>query len=114
MKLAIIASGIALRGLIVRHLILPNNVAGSIDSLKWLATEVSPETTLSIMAQYNPCHKAINEPGLARKISSSEYSLVADALDKLGMENGWLQEMDAPDNYLPDFNREGHPFKMPG
>jgi putative pyruvate formate lyase activating enzyme len=104
------ASGIALRGLIVRHLILPNNVAGSIDSLKWLANELSADTTLSIMAQYNPCHKAINEPGLARKISSIEYSLVADALDKLGIENGWLQEMDSADNYLPDFKRNGHPF----
>ena len=104
------ASGIAQRGLIVRHLILPNNVAGSVDSLKWIANELSPETSLSIMAQYYPCHKAQEESLLSRKISLSEYGLVANALDTLGMENGWLQEMDSADNYLPDFENDGHPF----
>jgi putative pyruvate formate lyase activating enzyme len=107
------ASGIAQRGLIVRHLILPNNIAGSIESLKWLAKEISPETTLSIMSQYYPCHKAKKEPLLCRKLSLSEYGLVADALDTLGMENGWLQEMDSADHYLPDFERPEHPFEAP-
>lgn len=106
-------SGIAQRGLIVRHLILPNNVAGSIDSLEWLANEISPETTLSIMSQYCPCYKAQSEPLLCRKISVSEYELVVNALDKFGMENGWLQEMDSPDNYLPDFCNGKHPFDIP-
>jgi putative pyruvate formate lyase activating enzyme len=107
------ASGIAQRGLIVRHLILPNNIAGSIESLKWLAKEISPETTLSIMSQYYPCHKAKEEPLLCRKISLREYGLVADALDTLDMENGWLQEMDSADHYLPDFERPEHPFEAP-
>lgn len=107
------ASGIAQRGLIVRHLILPNNIAGSIDALKWLANEVSPATTVSIMAQYHPCHKAIDEPLLARKISLSEYRQVTNMLEELSMENGWLQEMDSADHYLPDFKRPEHPFKVP-
>jgi putative pyruvate formate lyase activating enzyme len=105
-------SGIAQRGLIVRHLILPNNVAGSMDSLRWLANEISPETTVSIMSQYYPCHRAKENPLLSRKISLSEYSLVADTLEEIGIENGWLQEMDSADEYRPDFDRDGHPFVM--
>jgi putative pyruvate formate lyase activating enzyme len=103
-------SGIARRGLIIRHLILPNNIAGSIDSLGWIAREISTKTTLSIMSQYYPCHNAKEEPLLCRKISLSEYNTVAEVVEKLGIENGWMQEMDSAENYLPDFNRYGNPF----
>jgi putative pyruvate formate lyase activating enzyme len=109
--LQIDANEIAARGLIVRHLILPGGLAGSADSLTWLAQEVSPNVTISIMSQYYPCHKAAGIPELARTITYEEYSEVVNLLEKLGLENGWLQEMDAPDNYLPDFGREGHPFE---
>jgi putative pyruvate formate lyase activating enzyme len=101
---------IACRGLIVRHLILPGGLAGSRDSLTWLAREVSGNVTLSLMSQYYPCHKAKEIPGLSRTITYEEYAETVDLLDELGLENGWLQEMDAPANYLPDFQREGHPF----
>jgi putative pyruvate formate lyase activating enzyme len=104
------ADEIACRGVIVRHLILPGKLAGSRDSLTWLAREVSPTITVSIMSQYFPCHDAGQMPELARTITYEEYKEVVDLLEKLGLENGWLQEMDAPANYLPDFNREGHPF----
>jgi putative pyruvate formate lyase activating enzyme len=103
-------SGIARRGLIVRHLILPNSIAGSIDSLGWIAREISTKTTLSIMSQYYPCHKAKEEPMLCRKISLSEYNAVVEAVEKLRIENGWMQEMDSAENYLPDFDRDGNPF----
>ena len=102
--------GIARRGLIVRHLILPGEVAGSQDSLTWLVGEVSPTITVSIMSQYFPAHRAMQIPLLARTISLSEYSEVTGLLDRLGIENGWMQEMDASEDYLPDFTREGHPF----
>lgn len=102
--------GVAQRGLIVRHLILPNRLSGSADSLKWLATSLSPDVTLSIMAQYFPCHLAENEPLLSRKISAGEYGEVTDIIEKLGMDNGWLQQLDSAEHYLPDFQREGHPF----
>jgi putative pyruvate formate lyase activating enzyme len=102
---------VAYRGLVVRHLILPDGLAGSRDSLTWLARELSPDITLSVMAQYYPCYKAPQIPELARTITYAEYTEVVNLLEELGMENGWLQEMDAPANYLPDFNREGHPFE---
>ena len=103
-------SGVAERGLIVRHLVLPNGLAGSEQSLTWLAQEVSPTVTLSIMAQYQPVHRAHRFPLLARTISELEYATVIRLQDKLGLENGWRQEMGAARNYLPDFEREGHPF----
>jgi len=105
-------SGLAQRGLIVRHLILPNGLAGSEDSLTWLAGEISPTVTVSLMSQYSPLHRALQIPRLARKISVSEYAAVLKLLDKLGLENGWVQEMGASENYLPDFEREGHPFSL--
>lgn len=104
---------VACRGLIVRHLILPEGVAGSAESLKWLARTISPEVTLSVMSQYYPCHKAAEITELSRTITYEEYALVVKEMEKLGMENGWLQEMDAPSHYLPDFNRKGHPFIHP-
>ncbi len=110
--LALDEAGLARRGLIVRHLILPNGLAGSHDSLTWLVSEVSPAVTVSIMSQYFPVHRASRIPVLSRVISASEYSEVVDLVDRLGLEDGWLQEMGAADNYLPDFRREDNPFDM--
>jgi putative pyruvate formate lyase activating enzyme len=102
--------GLAQQGLIVRHLILPNGLAGSEESLTWLARELSPTVTVSVMSQYLPLHRARRIPLLSRKISTSEYETVLQFLDDLGIENGWVQKMGASENYLPDFEREGHPF----
>jgi putative pyruvate formate lyase activating enzyme len=101
--------GIAQRGLIVRHLILPNGIAGSQDSLRWLVREVSPQVTVSIMSQYYPAHFAPRIPLLSRTISLVEYEEVRELVEKLRIENGWLQEMGAAQNYRPDFRRD-YPF----
>ena len=103
-------SGVAQRGLIVRHLILPNGLAGSEESLTWLVREVSPTVAVSIMSQYMPMHRAPRVPLLARKITVEEHKKVRQLLDDLGIENGWVQEMGSAEEYLPDFEREGHPF----
>ena len=105
-------SGLARQGLIVRHLILPNGLAGSEDSLAWLSGELSPTVTVSIMSQYSPLYRAQRIPLLSRTISVSEHAAVLKSLDELGLENGWVQEMGASENYLPDFEREGHPFSL--
>jgi putative pyruvate formate lyase activating enzyme len=111
-ELLVDESGVAQRGLIVRHLILPNGIAGSEESLTWLAREVSPAVTVSIMAQYYPSHKAQRRHLLSRTISEAEYEEVLGLLGEVGLENGWVQEMGAAENYLPDFDREGHPFSV--
>ena len=103
--------GVARSGLIVRHLVLPDGLAGSRESLTWLATEVSPDVTVSIMSQYHPAHHANRVPSLRRTITRAEYDEVVDLLDSLGMENGWVQGMESDGHYLPDFDRDGHPFR---
>ncbi len=104
--------GLAQRGLIIRHLILPNRLAGSYDSLSWLVHDISPKVTVSIMSQYYPTHLATQIAELCRKISASEYSEVLELVDKLGLENGWIQGTDAAENYLPNFERGSHPFQL--
>ncbi|MFC1900841.1 radical SAM protein [Chloroflexota bacterium] len=104
--------GIALKGLIIRHLILPNRLAGSEESLRWLAEEVSPLVTVSIMSQYYPTLNARKVPQLSRAISNKEYGEVVELLDELGMENGWTQNMESKKYYLPDFRNRENPFDL--
>jgi putative pyruvate formate lyase activating enzyme len=102
--------GVAQRGLIVRHLVLPNGLAGSEESLTWLTRELSPTVTVSIMSQYIPLHRARSISLLSRRISVAEYETVLRLLSELKMENGWTQEMESAEDYIPDFEAEGHPF----
>ena len=66
--------GVARRGLLVRHLVLPERLAGTGEVVRFLAREVSTDTYLNIMAQYHPCYKAYEIPPLARPVSESEFS----------------------------------------
>ena len=104
--------GVARRGVIVRHLILPNELAGSAESLAWLAKEVSPKVSLSLMSQYHPMHQALEFPPLSRTISPSEYKAALKIMNDAGLENGWRQGMGADKIYLPDFKSKGHPFAI--
>ncbi len=105
-------NGIAIKGLIVRHLILPGNIADSRESLNWLAREVSPNVTISLMSQYHPTHKAHKHNPLARRITPAEYDEAIEAMQEAGLENGWTQDMASHQHYLPDFERENHPFDL--
>ncbi len=109
-ELALDDSGVAQQGLIVRHLVLPNRLAGSRESLTWLANEVSLKVTVSIMSQYFPAHRALRISRLARTISAAEYTEVVEMVAELGLENGWVQSMGAEKGYLPDFKAESGPF----
>ena len=110
-KLETDGNNIAARGVIVRHLILPEGIAGIGESLNWLADEISGEVTVSVMSQYRPTHNASLFPEINRTITENEYNEAMKAFEYSGLENGWTQEPDAPENYLPDFEKEGHPFE---
>ena len=71
--------------------------------------EVSPDVTVGIMSQYYPAYGARKHAELNRKITQAEYDEVVGIVGELGIENGWLQGMDAPESYLPDFAQE-EPF----
>ncbi len=103
--------GVAVRGLLVRHLVLPNDQSQTREVLTFLAREVSPDVAVSLMAQFHPCHKAVEHPLLMRTVRPSEYAGALEALESLGLQEGYVQELTAPEHYLPDFSRDGHPFE---
>jgi len=77
--------GIAQRGLLVRHLVLPNRLAGTEEVVRFLAEEVSTNTYLNIMAQYHPCYKAFDMPQLARPLLSQEFYEAIDMAHQQGL-----------------------------
>src|SRR5215212_9858209 len=107
--------GILRRGLVVRLLVLPNDVAGVRESLEWIRDELSPRVAVSLMAQYYATNKAATDERymlLSRRVSESEWWRAASALEKLGMEEGWMQEYDGASHYYrPDFANPEEPFK---
>jgi putative pyruvate formate lyase activating enzyme len=91
-QLSLDDEGIARRGLIIRHLVLPERAAGSRATLQWIAETLGTETHVALMNQYFPAYEAEKTPGLQRKISDGEYAEAVAALDESGLENGWVQE----------------------
>lgn len=108
-NLVLDANGIATRGIIIRHLVLPNDLAGSESTLRWIAQELGTDVTISAMAQYYPTHKAADIPLLSRTVREREYEKVLELLEELGFSNGWCQEYEAERRYRPNFKR-AEPF----
>jgi len=77
--------GVTQRGLLVRHLVLPNRLAGTREVVSFLAQEVSTNTYLNVMAQYHPCHKAFDMPLLARPVLRGEVSEAIDLAHQQGL-----------------------------
>ena len=77
--------GIAQRGLLVRHLVLPNRLAGTEEVVRFLAQEISTNTYLNIMAQYHPCYQAFDIPTLARPVNRQEFSEAIDLAHQQGL-----------------------------
>ena len=80
------SGGIALRGLLIRHLVLPNGLAGTPQIARFLAEEISRHTYLNIMAQYRPCYRAADLPDMERRITAQEYQEAVEAALRLGLE----------------------------
>lgn len=86
--------GLGLGGIIVRHLVLPNDAAGTYEVLKFLATELPQKPAISLMAQYFPAHKAPEMEELNRAITPEEYRRALDWLEEFDFEDGYTQEDD--------------------
>ncbi|MHB8580083.1 MAG: radical SAM protein [Ignavibacteriaceae bacterium] len=106
-------NGIMVRGLIIRHLVLPNDLSETEEVLKFIEKELSNKVHLSIMSQYYPTFNAKKDILIDRTIRESEYNRVLRLLDKYGFENVFTQEMESFETYSPDFtgNRE-NPFSF--
>ncbi|MEW6025969.1 MAG: radical SAM protein [Planctomycetota bacterium] len=102
-------NGIAQRGLLIRHLVLPDRLAGTFDCLDFIAREISRDAYVSLMSQYHPSHKAHKHPLINRRLKQSEYKEVVAYAEKLGLENCFIQELISSDDFLPDFRLE-NPF----
>jgi putative pyruvate formate lyase activating enzyme len=105
----VIEEGVARKGILVRHLVLPSNLAGSKQVLAWIKQELGIETYISLMAQYNPLHRAVDYPMLCRSIRQEEYDNLLDFLETEGFENAFIQELESAPLFVPDFRRE-EPF----
>jgi putative pyruvate formate lyase activating enzyme len=82
--------GIAQRGILVRHLVLPNGLAGSREILDFVAQQISPNTYINIMDQYHPAFKALEHSELNRRISSSEFNEVVAYAQQVGLQRGFI------------------------
>lgn len=107
--------GLLKRGLLIRLLVLPNDIAEIEQSLRWIHDELGPKTAISLMAQYYATNKAATDDRyilLSRKISEGEWFETVSLLDEIGMEEGFMQEYEGASHYYrPDFTDKDKPFK---
>ena len=98
-------NGIMQKGLMIRHLVLPNNLENSKQVLKWIKDNIDNNVYVSIMAQYFPTYKAKNVDDLARKLTKQEYEEIENYLYDLDLENGYIQELgEHEEEYVPKWD----------
>ncbi len=85
--------GIAKKGLLIRHLVLPGHVDETVEILRFIAEEISPHTYLSLMSQYFPAFKATDDCDLSRRLRKDEYETAKHYLNRYHLDFGWIQEM---------------------
>lgn len=96
--------GIIKKGVIIRHLVLPNHMQNTKNILKWIKENLSDKVYVSIMAQYFPAYKAKEISLLNRKLNKREYKEIENFLYTLGLENGYIQELgEHEEEYVPKF-----------
>lgn len=108
-------NGLLKKGLVIRMLVLPNDIAGIEENLIWIKENLSPNVAISLMAQYYATNKAATDSRyllLSRKISEREWFKAVSLLEDLGFENGFMQEFESASLYYrPDFTDAEKPFK---
>ncbi|MCL4551248.1 MAG: radical SAM protein [Bacteroidetes bacterium] len=103
---------VVVRGLIIRHLVLPNGLAESEKVFQFIAEELSPNVHISLMSQYFPTNKAHKNILIDRPIRASEYEKAVGLMEKYGLHNGWIQQGESSDFYRPFFNVDRYnPFR---
>ena len=101
-------NGIAKKGLIIRHMVLPGNISQAVKVFEWVRDNLPIETYISVMRQYTPFGKAKEMPPINRKLSAREYSIVKAKILAMGFENCNFQSGEAAtESFIPNFNLEG-------
>jgi len=97
-------NGIIQKGVIIRHLVLPNNIDNSKQVLRWIKENIDKRVYVSIMAQYFPCYKAKQMEDLNRKLTKEEYEEIENFVYDLDIKNGYMQELgEHEEEYVPNF-----------
>lgn len=86
-------NGIGVRGMLIRHLVLPGGLQSSEKVFEFIATELSREVPVNLMSQYFPADRAVDDPLLGRRITRAEFAEAENALHKWGLDEGWIQRM---------------------
>jgi putative pyruvate formate lyase activating enzyme len=86
------AAGLIRRGLIIRHLVLPNQLSGTDKIMQFIAEEISEDTYISLMSQYLPYYEAAGYPEISRRLKKEEYEEAKKILEQHNLFNGWIQE----------------------
>ena len=85
-------AGLIKKGLIVRHLVLPQRVSGTEEIMQFISKEISQDTYISLMSQYLPYYQAAGYPEISRRLKAVEYTEAKKILEKYNLSNGWIQE----------------------
>ncbi len=85
--------GVGVRGLLIRHLVLPGGLAGSDKVFEFIATQLSPDVPVNLMSQYFPAYKAVDDVLLGRRITREEFAAAERSLHKWKLDKGWIQRM---------------------
>lgn len=97
-------NGLIKKGVIIRHLVLPNHIQNSKNVLKWIKDNLNEDVYISLMAQYFPCHKAKENDMLNRKLTKHEYKEIENYFYLLDFKNGYIQELGShEEEYVPNF-----------
>ncbi len=102
--------GYAIRGMLIRHLMLPGHTENSLKVLETIAKELSPRLHIALMSQYYPCHRAGEYEALRHAVRPAEYRKVVRRMHELGLTRGFIQGIESSGHYLPDFGME-NPFE---
>jgi len=105
--------GLAIKGLIIRHLTLPGNAAGSEETLAWIGEHMPRTVTISLMAQYSPLYRSNRHAEINRRVSEDEYDRVVDLAWRMGFRNVFVQDPASQEVGIPDFEQEA-PFHWQG
>ena len=102
----VIVDGLMKKGVIVRHLVLPNCVENSFNCLDWIVKNLGKDQIISIMSQYIPCYKAVENKKINRPLHKIEYKRVLAHMTKLCLTKGFTQDIDSANScYTPDFSK---------
>ncbi len=97
--------GIMQKGIMIRHLVLPNNIENSKKVLKWIKENIDENVFISVMAQYFPTYKAKEIQEISRKLTQEEFSEIENYLYEIGLENGYIQELgEHEEEYVPKWD----------